>query len=595
MTRQPHTDAPRSARRSPPRDRSSSLISVVVVGALLLVVVHPVLSVVQLGFGAEGREAMGALWSSPARRQVVVNTIQLGVAAGVLGTLMGFCLAYVQVFAPIPGRRLVHVIALTPLISPPFALATATVSLFGRSGVFTNLTGIDVGIYGFKGLVFVLAISFCPIAYMNLRGLMQSLDPSLVEAATNLGAGRTRILLKVTLPLLVPGILSSFLLLFVESIADLANPLVLGGDYQVLATQIYGAVVGSYSLPTAAGYAVTLLVPAFLVFFLQRYWVSKKNVVTVTGKASTASHGKETLAVRITITAVALLTLAAVVAVYGLIVVGAFTRLMGIDNSLTLDNFRSIHATGASSAFLLTMAMSAAAAPVAALIGLAIAWIVVRRWKSRTATAVLDFTGMLGSAVPGTVLGIGAAIAFSAPIYFLGREVAPQLAGIAAPLGGILAIVFVYVARAIPAGQQAGIASLRQISPAVEEASTALGANGLTTFRLISLPLIRPAIVTALTYAVTRSMTVMTAIIFIVTPDTQVVTARTLDEVQAGRYGNAFAYCFILILVVLLMMGAIQLVVRLLFGRSPVTHPRQPRRPRRVQVPADLAEQGALP
>ncbi|GAA1306448.1 hypothetical protein GCM10009591_11320 [Brachybacterium tyrofermentans] len=515
---------------------------------------------------AEGLEAITSLVTSKGGLTVLGNTVKLGLTAATIGTVIGFCHAYVQVFLSVRGKRVAHVIALTPLISPPFALATAILALFGRSGLVNDWFGLALNIYGFPGLVLVLALSFSPVAYLNLKGLMQSLDPSLIEAGASLGAGRFRVLWRVTLPLLIPGILSSFLLLFVESIADLANPLVLGGSYRVLATEIYYSVTGSFSLPVAAGYSVALLAPALIAFSVQKYWVARHNVVTVTGKSGSATRGRESALVAAPVATLSFAALGLTIVIYGIIVVGAFTTLLGIDNSFTLDNFTAIFRGGAWRSFLITVMMAVVSAPIAATLGVVIAWLVVRKWRSKAASTALDFTGMLGTAVPGTVLGIGAALAYSAPINLFGRELVPQLAGSAAPLAGALAIVLVYIARGISSGQQTSIAALGQISPSIEEAAASLGAGGGKTFLSVSLPLIRPAVVGGLTYAITRSMTVMTAIIFIVSPQTQVVTARTLQEVSTGRYGNAFAYVFILIVVVLALMGIAHLLTSWLFA-----------------------------
>lgn len=550
------------------------ILSTVVVLVLLLVVIRPIAAIIFQAASTEGARAIASLVTSGGGRTVLTNTVKLGLTAAVIGTAIGFCHAYVQTFLSIRGKRIAHVIALMPLISPPFALATATLALLGRSGLVNSWFGLEIDIYGFPGLVLVLALSFSPVAYLNLKGLMQSLDPSLIEAGAGLGAGRLRVLWKITLPLLIPGLLSSFLLLFVESIADLANPLVLGGSYRVLATEIYYSVTGSFSLPVAAGYSLALLVPAIIAFAAQKYWVGRRNVATVTGKSGSASWGKESAVVGIPIAAASLAALVLTILIYGIIVIGAFTTLLGIDNTFTLDNFAEIFAAGAWRSFLITVTMAVIAAPIAAALGVVIAWLVVRKWRSRIATTALDFAGMLGTAVPGTVLGIGAALAYSAPVIILGREVVPQLAGAAAPLAGALAIVLVYIARGISSGQQTSIAALRQISPSIEEASASLGAGGGRTFLSVSLPLIRPSVIGGLSYAITRSMTVMTAIIFIVSPQTQVVTARTLQEVAAGRYGNAFAYVFVLILVVLALMGLAHIITTWLFTpRSRTSEP----------------------
>lgn len=189
-----------------------------------------------------------------------------------------------------------------------------------------------------------------------------------------------------------------------------------------------------------------------------------------------------------------------------------------------------------------------------------IAWLVVV--KLRRGAGVMDFLGMLGLAVPGTVLGIGYAIAYNTPFDAFGRRFIPALAGGGAIFAGAMAIVMVYIARSIPAGQRSGVAALQQIDPAIDEASTSLGASGLTTFRKVTIPLIRMALLSGLTYAFARSMTTISAIIFITTPRTRIMTSQILSEVEAGRFGNAFAYCTILIIIVLTVIGLLNLAMK---------------------------------
>lgn len=203
--------------------------------------------------------------------------------------------------------------------------------------------------------------------------------------------------------------------------------------------------------------------------------------------------------------------------------------------------------------------MTLIATPIAALLALLIAWLVVRHLPR--AGRILDFVGMLGIAVPGTVLGLGFALAYSGPTWFLGHRILPPLAGGLATGAGAVSIIMVYIARAIPTGQQACISALKQINPQVEEASTSLGASQITTLRLITLPLLRSGVVTAMTYGITKSMTMITAIIFITTPQTKVMTAQILDEVDAGHFGNAFAYCTVLIVLVLIVLALASLAI----------------------------------
>jgi iron(III) transport system permease protein len=194
-------------------------VLVLILSVLILI---PVGNVLYKSFQPGGIDVLQDVVDNDYTRQIILNTIWLGTSVGAVGTLVGFLLAYVQVRINFRGKKLLHVLSLLPLVSPPFAFATAVIVLFGRSGIISN--GIfekQPMIYGYKGLVLVLATSYFPVAYMNLLGMLRSLDPAVDEAARSLGASKFKIFRTVTLPLLIPGLGASFLLLFVEAIADL--------------------------------------------------------------------------------------------------------------------------------------------------------------------------------------------------------------------------------------------------------------------------------------------------------------------------------------------------------------------------------------
>jgi iron(III) transport system permease protein len=470
-------------------------------------------------------------------------------------------MAYTQARVEFRGKKILHIINLIPIISPPFAFATAIIVLFGRSGMITRgVFDWRPTLYGFPGLVLVLTLSFFPIAYMNLLGMLRSLDPALDEAGSSLGANKARIFRTVTLPLLIPGFAGSFLLLFIESIADLANPIIIGGNYTVLASRAYMAINGDYDISLAAGYSSLLLLPALLVFLVQRYWAQKKSVVSVTGKPSgrptlVTSRGAKFFLLSVT----GLLT-TLIVMVYATVIFGAFVKIIGVNNEFTLENFHYLLGGFANGAIKTTTMLALIATPLAGVFGMLIAWLVIR--KVKRGSEALDFLGMLGIAVPGTVIGIGYAITYNDPVKIAGVTVFPQVAGGAALLGGSIAIVMVYIIRSSPAGQRSGISMLQQIDPSIEEASASLGAPGGKTFRLITLPLISGAFLSGLMYAFAHSMTTLSPIIFLVTPDTSILTQKILAEADQGRYGNVFALCCILILIILLIGSLINLLVR---------------------------------
>jgi iron(III) transport system permease protein len=443
----------------------------------------------------------------------------------------------------------------------PFAFATAVITLFGRSGMISrDILGLSPTLYGLPGLTIVLTSSFFPVAYMSILGMMKNLDPALDEASSSLGASKVKTFFKVTLPMLIPGFASSFLLLFVEATADLANPLVIGGDFTVLSSRAYIAINGEYDVPAGAAYSMILLVPGLIVFIVQRYWGERKSVVTVTGKPTGTPTFVENKVAKFLLLIIPVLMASFIVLIYTTVIYGSFAKFLGVDNSLTLDNYRYIFSGVGYDAIIKTTMMAIIATPIAGLLGLVLAWLIVRKVKK--GRKLLDFFGMLGLAVPGTVLGIGFAITFNHSTKIGDTTILPQLAGGGAIFGGAIAIIMVYTIRSSPAGQRSGVAALQQINPAIDEASASLGASGFTTFRKVTLPLIKPALLTGLMFAFAHSMTTLSPIIFITTPDTPIMTQKILAEVDSGRFGNAFAFCSMLILLVLIVMGIINLLVR---------------------------------
>jgi iron(III) transport system permease protein len=257
-----------------------------------------------------------------------------------------------------------------------------------------------------------------------------------------------------------------------------------------------------------------------------------------------------------------------VIILYTTIFAGAFVNILGVNNEFTLSHFDFVINGYGSAAMTDTTVLAAIATPVAGILGMIIAFLVVR--KSFMGRSVLDFSTMLGIAIPGTIIGIGYLLIFNNDIQLtiplgdaapLVITLIPKLTGGRAIFGGAMAIVIVYIVRSVPAALRSGVAALSQIDPAIEEASISLGADSALTFRKITLPLIRPAFLSGLIFAFARSMTTISAIIFLTTPQTKIMTAQILNEVENARFGNAFAYCVILILIVLVAIGVLYAAV----------------------------------
>jgi iron(III) transport system permease protein len=538
---------------------------ILVVIFVVVAILAPIYKMVEESQTAKGQGLFDRYLNSPVYRRIIENTLKMGLIVGATGTALGFLMAYVQVKMRVPFKRFMHIMCLIPVISPPFAVATSVLLLFGRSGLISKrMFGVRYDIYGLDGLTIVLTLSLFTLAYLNLKGMMLALDPALDEAATNLGASKWRIFRTVTLPMLLPGIAGSFLIIFVEAVADLGNPLVLGGNYEVLATRIYVSIVGLYNTTAAAVLSVILLVPSLVVFAVQRYWVSRLSVISVTGKPSGRPQEINHPLVRWPLFAFAIAVCLLIVLIYAVIFVGSLVNVFNVDNTFTLEHFDFVINGYGSEAMKDTTQLSAIATPVAGIVGMLIAFLVVR--KKFLGRGALDFATMMGIAVPGTILGIGYLLMFNRPnditLPLIGTvTLIPKLTGGRAVFGGAGAIVLVYIIRSTPAALRAGVASLSQIDPVIEEASISLGADTFATFRRITLPLIRPAFFSGLVYAFARSMTTISAIIFLTTPRTKIMTAQILNEVENARYGNAFAYCVILIGIVLVAIGILAVAV----------------------------------
>jgi iron(III) transport system permease protein len=406
------------------------LIGLLIAGIFISVLVFlPIIKVVGRGFvDNEGAFSLEYFirYIDPYYRTVawrsLGSTMYLGLLTATGGTILGFIFAYTMVRCNPPGKRWVHILALVPTVSPPFAIAMSTILLFGRNGLITKrLLGMEFAlgsndVYGLDGLVFVQVLTFFSVAYLIIRAMLERLHPSMEEAAHSLGASKLHIFRTITLPLLIPGIAASFLLLFVESLADLGNPLLISGNVNVLAAQIFLAVTGEFDYQKASTLALILLLPTLVIFMLQRYWVSRRSYISVTGKpASGHILGKEPIT-RWTFILITYATTALIVLMYASILVGSFSKVWGIDFTPSLEHWRLMLGRGIE-AILDTTFLSVMATPIAGLLGMGIAFLVVR--KTFSGKDVLDFGSNLGAGVPGTILGIGFILAFVTPPWFV--------------------------------------------------------------------------------------------------------------------------------------------------------------------------------
>ena len=492
------------------------------------------------------------------------NTLLLATCSATAATTLGLCFALIATRTQFRLRRAMRLLTVLPIITPPFVIGLGLILIFGRSGVVNqivdSLFGVQLGrwIYGFSGVWLAQVFSFTPTAFLVLIGVVEGISPTMEEASQTLRASEMRTFRAVSLPLMRPGLANAWLVVFVESLADFGNPIVLGGSFGVLSTEIFFAVVGAQQdFGRAAVLAAVMLLVGLAAFLLQRAVVGRRSYVSVTGKGDSGLPTKLPAPVRRFAFAVAAPWAVLTIVVYAMALAGAFVRVWGRDWTPTLSHFQRafalewapggglLFAGGAWHSLFTTITLAAIAAPITATIGLLAAWVLTRqRFAGRT---LLEFALMLTFAVPGTVIGVA---------YILTYNVPPlELTGTA------LILVICFVFRNLPVGVRSGVAAMSQLDKSLDEAAVTLRASTFRALRTVVLPLLKPAIVTALVYSFVRAMTTVSAVIFLVSAEYEMATVFIINRVINGDYGLAIAYCAVLILLMMTVIGLINLLV----------------------------------
>ena len=559
-------------RKSAEIDRKKLFSDPVMIGMIAVLLIFLVLCLVYrlfvllmdsvLSVGSFSLDVFRRVLSMERFRVAFVNTVELGLITGVLSSAIGLLFAYVDVYVKLKYKwieKLFNIVSLLPVVSPPFVLSLSTIMLFGRSGIISRYVFhiYDSNVYGLKGIVVVQTLTFFPVCYLMLKGLLKNIDPSIEEAARDIGASRLKVFLTITLPLMLPGIGNAFLVTFIESVADFANPMLIGGDFDTLATTIYLQVTGSYDSTGAAAMSVILLSLTLILFFIQKYYLEKKTTATLTGKASRVRMPITDKSVTVPLTVFCTVVAAFVVLMYVMIPFGALFKLWGRDYSLSLKWFDYLFKYSGFKAFKDSFVLSIIAAPITALMSMVIAYLVVKKkFKSK---AFIEFTSMLAMAVPGTVLGIGFIRGYANGIFQTG-----VLKGI---YGSAAILIIVFIVRSLPVGTRSGISALRQIDKSIEESAYDLGAGSGKVFTSITLPLIKDSFFSGLVTAFVRSITAISAIILLVTPQFLLITCQINEFAEKGYYGVACAYATILIAIVYAAVLIMNLFIKF-FGTS---------------------------
>ena len=476
--------------------------------------------------------------------EAFVHTLFSSLLSTASAMVLGFLYAYAMNYTDLPGRRFFQIVALLPSMAPSVISGLAFIMLFGRRGFITyNLLDLKVDLYGWFGLWVVQTIAFFPLAYITISGVLKSISPNLELAAQNLGAKGFYLFRTVTLRLATPGLASAFLLVAINSLADFGNPMLVGANYHVLATEAYAQVVGAWNLPMGAVLSVFLVIPTLIVFFIQRYYLEKNSYVTVTGKP-VAGLTRVSPAVRWMLFAFCCFISFSILLIIGVVCLFAFTRTFGYDYTFTMDYF--IEGVLQSSSLKNSWMASMTTAVVTTLLGIALAFLTLRRrFPGR---AVMDFLAMLPVSLPGTFIGLALIMAFnSGPLEMTGT---------------LIIVVVGMTLRQLPVGYRQAVSGLSQIEKSLEQASTNLGADSLTTFWKIIVPMLKNSLSVSFVYSFMRSMNTLSTVIFLISPEWNLASINIMSLANQGFLTVASATAVGMMLTIFLTFGLAKLILR---------------------------------
>ncbi|SDF20173.1 iron(III) transport system permease protein [Fontibacillus panacisegetis] len=528
------------------KDPSSLILVLTSFIFLILFVIYPLIVVVF----TSGFDNWGTFFSKPRYGKALLNTIVSSSLSALTATVVGFIYAYAINYSNIKGKKFFRFIAFIPLLAPSVMSGLAFLLLFGRGGMISQWLNsnfnIELDLYGLPGLWIVQTISYFPLAYMTITGVLRSISPNLEIAAQNLGARGFKLFRTITLKLALPGVINAFLLVAINCFADFGNPKLIGGNYSLLAVEIYGEIINNEpGLASVMG--IILVIPALLVFWLQNKVLSKGSYSTITGKPVsglkriTTSKKTDTMLFIFN----SLISLF-IISMFAITILYAFTKNFGRDNTFTLDHIMKVVFSSSSPAVLNSLVLSLISAVLAVAFALVLAYVIIR--KPFPGKKALDFTAVLPIALPGTFVGLALIVAFSkGPIVLQGSAAL---------------IVIAMLLKQMPVGYRGLTAAFKQVDKSIEEAATNLGANSQKTLSTIVFPMLQKTVVANFVYAFMKNMNTLSTIIFLITPKWVVAAVSIFNYAETGTYYWAAAVAVGLMGATLGTLGIIKLIFR---------------------------------
>ena len=507
---------------------------VIITVALTLFVVYPLVSVFLFPDSSDYMK----VFTDSRYHKAACNSLFIMMLSTLTATVFGFIYTYSVVKTDIPFKKFFKIISILPLFSPPFMVAFSYLMLFGKNGLITyGLFGIRASILGWHGLWLAQTIAFFPVAAMSIEGVLRSISPSIEYAGRNLGADGFKLFKTVTLPLSTPGVAGAALLVSILVLADFGNPIMISGDFSVLATEAWMRVEGWGDVAGAAVISIILLIPSVIIFLFQRFWVQRRSYVTITGKIVNIKQKPTVWYARVLFFTFCMVIAVMIMLVYIGILLGALVKGWGFDWSLTTKWFSEVLNRGRE--LRNSVIYSVTAGGLSALFAITAAYLVSR--NKGALTKYIDFASILPAALPGIFIGIGYSVTFTRGFVDL--------------YGTAIIVILAMLFWNISMGYQTGLNSFKQISVSLSEAASNLGANQLRIFWEIEAPLVKSSFISAFIVSFIRSITTLSVIVFLATSGNKVATFTIMNFVSDGFFGKAAALTTVLLVIAFLILA----------------------------------------
>jgi iron(III) transport system permease protein len=467
----------------------------------------------------------------------LLNSFKVTIVSTLIAATLGLLMAYITRRVRIAGSKWLNILIVVSYLSPPFIGAYAWIQLLGRNGIITrlinHLPGVQFeGIYGFAGIVLVFSLQSFPLVYMYVSGALENLDSSLNEAAESLGANSFQQVTGVILPLVLPTVLASSLLVFMRVFSDFGTPMLIGEGYRTFPTVLYNQFMGEVTNDSyfAAALCVIIIAITMIFFFLQRR-IARKYTYSMSALRPMQPHNPKPL--------INVLCHGFVYAVVGVAMLPQLTVIVTsflkestpgmFTNEFSLINYQTIFSKNKlvlSNTYLYGLAAIA----LVVVFGIMIAYLAVRKRSALTST--VDTLTMLPYIIPGSVLGISFLYAFAKPPLAL--------------TGTAAIIIIALTVRRMPYTIRSSTAIIGQISPSIEEASISLGASELRSFGEITVPMMLPGVLSGAIMSWVTVISELSSSIMLYRAKTQTLTVSIYTEVIRDCFGNAAAYSTVL-------------------------------------------------